>query len=350
MLRDFLIYGAYGYTGRLVTGRAVRERLSPVLAGRDREQLAALATEHDLEHRTFALDDPDALDSGLRGISAVIHCAGPFSRTSGPMLQACLRNRVHYLDITGEIAVLEALAARDTDARQAGIMLLPGCGFDVVPSDCLAAHLGQRLPRAARLALAFRGLDRISRGTALTTLESLSSPGSVRRDGRITAVPPAWHTRRIDFGDGAVTAATIPWGDVATAWYSTGIPDIEVYAALPVAAIRALRLSRHLGWLLGSAPVQALLRRRVRAGPAGPDAAQRQRSPAFLWGEAADHAGNAVRARLRTPNGYTLTAMTAVEIARRVVEGGARPGFHTPSRAFGADFILEFEGTAREEL
>lgn len=350
MPRDFLIYGAYGYTGQLVTERAVREGLAPVLAGRDPGRVASLAAAHGLEHRALALADPAALDAGLRGMRAVIHCAGPFSHTSAPMAQACLRNGVHYLDITGEIAIFEALAAQDAAARQAGVMLLPGCGFDVVPSDCLAAHLGHRLPGARRLALAFRGMEGLSRGTALTTLESLSSPGSVRRDGRIQAVPAAWRSRRIDFGDGPVTTTTIPWGDVATAWYSTGIPDIEVYAALPAAAIRALKLGRHLGWLLGFAPVQALLRRRVLAGPAGPDAAQRQHTPARLWGEAVNADRDAVRARLRTPNGYTLTAMTAVEIARRAVEGEARPGFHTPSQVFGADFILEFEGTTREDL
>src|SRR5687768_7026139 len=133
-----LLYGATGYTGRLITRVAAEYGVRPILAGRNRAAVAALAHEHGLEHRAFALDDVAAMYRALGAVSAVLHCAGPFSRTSEPMASACIRTGTHYIDITGEIDVMEQLHARDAEAREARVMLLPGAGFDVVPSDCLA--------------------------------------------------------------------------------------------------------------------------------------------------------------------------------------------------------------------
>src|SRR5437762_9987666 len=149
----WLLYGANGYAGELAARRAVEGGERPVLAGRRAEEVGRLAGALGLEHRVFGLDDGAAVEKGLSGMAAVLHCAGPFSRTAMPMAEGCLRARAHYLDITGEIEVFEALAARGEEARQTGVSLLPGVGFDVVPSDCLAAHLHRRLPTATHLAL-----------------------------------------------------------------------------------------------------------------------------------------------------------------------------------------------------
>jgi short subunit dehydrogenase-like uncharacterized protein len=258
------------------------------------------------------------------------------------MADACLRSRVHYLDITGEEAVFEALVGRDAEARERGVMLLPGVGFDVVPSDCLAAHLKRRLPSATRLTLAFKVLTRMSRGTTLTVIEGMAEGGSmVREGGVLKRVPAAWKTRRIDFGNGPESAMMIPWGDVVTAYHSTGIPNIEVYMAAPWATRVAARLSRYLGWLLGSRPVQRWLVRRVEAGPAGPTDDERKNGKSLLWGEATDDAGRTVVGRLAGPESYDWTVQTALAVARRVLDGVAVPGFQTPSAVFGADFVLE---------
>lgn len=347
----FLLYGSYGYTGRLVAQRAIERGLRPVLAGRDAEQLRAQAAELGLETRAVGLDDPAALDAALQDVPVVLHCAGPFSRTSRPMADACLRTGTHYLDITGELQVFEALAHRGAEAERAGVMLLPGVGFDVVPSDCLAAHLKRRLPGAVRLALAFEGLGGgISRGTATTMAENMGGGGAVRRGGRIVPVPPAWKTRAVDFGRGPVTVTTIPWGDVSTAFHSTGIPDVEVYTRVPRSARRFLRITRPFGWLLGSAPAQALLKRAIRARPAGPGEEARARGRSHLWGEAEDATGSRAVSRLRAPEGYTLTALTAVAAVERVLAGDLQPGFRTPSLAWGPDFVMEVEGVTREDV
>ena len=346
-----LVYGAYGYTGELIVREAVAAGLRPVLGGRDHRALASVAEAHGLEHRAASLDDARALDAALAGMRVVLHGAGPFVHTSRPMADACLRTGVHYLDITGEIAVFEALAARDAEARERGVTLLPGVGFDVVPSDCLAAHLARRLPGAARLELAFRAVGGLSRGTATTMAESAGEGGAVRRGGRIVAVPPAAYSREVDFGDGVPSlVVAIPWGDVSTAFHSTGIPNIVVYTAMTPAQRRAVRLSRWIAPLLAWAPVRRRLVARARARKPGPSDASRQRGETRLWGEVRDAAGRTAISRLVAPEGYTLTARTAVAAAKRLLAGGVDFGFLTPSRAFGADFILEQPGTRREDV
>lgn len=350
MAADFLLYGSYGYTGRLIAQRASERGLAPLLAGRDAKALQAQAEELGMPHRAFGLDDTAALEAALRETRVVLHAAGPFSRTARPMAQACLRTGTHYMDITGEIAVFEMIAALDAQAKAAGVTMMPGAGFDVVPSDCLAAHLKRRLPTATSLKLAFQAAGGASRGTLTTMVESAGEGGAVRRGGRIVRVPPAWRTMQVDFGRGPVPVATIPWGDVSTAFHSTGIPDVEVYTRVPPRQVRVLRATRYLGWLLRSAPVQAMMKRAIRRRPPGPTPEQRARGASLLWGQVEDADGRRAVSRLRTPEAYTLTAATAVEAVRRVLGGDAPAGFQTPSRAYGPDWILEFDGVTREDV
>lgn len=345
----YLIYGANGYTGELIARAGVARGHRPILAGRSAAAVGALAQELGIESRAFGLDDLQALDAGLAGAGLVLNCAGPFSRTADAVASACLRRGAHYLDVTGEIPVFEMLARRHAAAQEAGVMLLPGVGFDVVPSDCLAAHLKRRLPSATHLRLAFQPGIGASRGTATTMVENLDKGGLVRRDGRLARVPTAWKSRDIDFGNGPRTTVTIPWGDVSTAFHSTGIPNVEVYMAAPRGLIFTLKLLRPLAPLLGSRPVQSFLKRRIRARPPGPSVEQRARGQARLWGEAWDEAGGRVVSRLRTPDGYSLTVLTALACVERVVCGQSTPGFATPSRAFGADFVLEIPGVTRTD-
>ncbi len=348
-MADFLIYGANGYTGALIAREAVARGRRPVLAGRNAAAVAAVARDTGLECRAFALDDPGQVVQGIAGVRAVLHCAGPFVHTYRPMAEACLRAGVPYLDVTGEVAVFEGLAARSAEAQAAGVMLLPGVGFDVVPSDCLAAHLKRRLPTATHLALGFLSLGRVSRGTATTMAENVHRGGLVRQGGVLRPVPAAWKTRVIDFGTGPVPAITIPWGDVSTAYHSTGISNVEVYMAAPLRLRLAARASRHLGWLLGSRPVQGLLRRRIRRGPPGPTEEERSRGRSYLWGEVVDDAGRRAVSRLQGPEGYTLTARAALAVVERVLAGHAPAGFQTPSAAYGPDLVLDLPGVTRTD-
>lgn len=350
MSKPLLIYGVTGYTGRLILEESLARGLRPVLSGRNAEAVRAIAAQHGLEARPASLDDPAALHNALEGMGAVLHCAGPFFRTVSEMLEACLDMGVHYMDITGEIAVFERLAVASERAREAGITLLPGVGFDVVPTDCLAAHLKRRLPGASSLELAFSGGSGPSHGTAATVIEGMGLGGAIRRNGRIERVPSAWRSRSIEFADKTRLCVTIPWGDVSTAFHSTGIPNITTYMATSPSGLRALRLSRYLEPVLRLGAVKRFMLSRLKSRPAGPSADALARSRSQVWGEVKDASGTVVRARLTAPNGYTLTAIAAVRASERLLAGGVAAGFMTPSKAFGADFVLEVPGTVREDL
>ena len=339
----WMVYGATGFTGELIVAEAVRRGMTPIVAGRSEDKVKALAARHGLEWRAFVVDDPAALASGLRGVGLVLHCAGPFFRTYQQVLAGCLAAGAHYLDITGEIAVFEGCARRDADARAAGIVVLPGVGFDVVPSDCLAASLKAALPTATSLELAFGGGAGLSRGTARTMVAGLGMGGAIRQGGKIRTVPLAHAVLTVPYRDKPRLSVSIPWGDVSTSYHSTGIGDIVVYRAAPPGQVRGMKVMRWLGPLLGSSLVQRWLTARIDAGAAGPDESRRGRSPMQLWGRVRDGA-TSVEGTLVTPEGYDLTALAAVECVRRLLSGGVKPGYLTPSLAFGREFVATIPG------
>lgn len=338
----WMIYGANGYTGRLVAREAARRGMAPVLAGRNGPEIEALGADLGLETRVFPLDaDVSAAIDGLR---LVLHCAGPFSTTSAPMLEACLDRQVHYLDITGEIDVFAHAHRQDERARRADVLVCAGVGFDVVPTDCLAASLVRALPSATSMALAFEAAGGPSRGTARTSIEALGAGGRVRRDGKLVTVPMAWKTREVPFAHATRTAVTIPWGDVFTAWVSTGVPDVEVYLSLPPAAIRRMRLMAKLAPLLRLGWVQSLLRRRVASGPAGPDAETRARTGVEVWGEVVSADGRRVDGTLSGPNGYDITVAASLGVTEHVLRADVAGGYVTPSLLMGPGFAAQLPG------
>jgi len=348
MSGSWMIYGANGYTGRLAARLAKDRHLAPVLAGRHAEPIRQLAHDLGCEARVFDLADAANAATHLAGVGAVLHCAGPFSATSRPMLDACLRAGAHYLDITGEIAVFEAIHSRRQEVSGAGIVAIPGVGFDVVPTDCLAAMLKRELPSATRLTLAFKSRHgKFSPGTAKTIVEGLAEGGRIRENGRIIKVPSAYKVETIPFTESlSASAVTIPWGDVATAYYSTGIPNIEVFLGVPETQIARMKMPGALRWIVGQAPVQAVLKALIARRVKGPTDEERARDEVYLYGEASDDAGRKVVMRMRTREGYTLTAESGVTATLKVMEGRLAPGVYTPSMAFGADYVMELEGTS----
>ena len=336
---NWLIYGANGYTGELIAREAVHRGHRPVLAGRNARKIEPLARELGCESRTFDLAAPQ-----LTGIGLVLHCAGPFIRTSAPMIDACLAAGAHYLDITGEIDVFEAIFARDGEAQQRGVTLLPGVGFDVVPTDCLAAMLASRMPDARELSLAIYPKNgELSRGTTKTMLESIGEGGAIRRDGRIVRVPLASDVREIPFSCGRRTAMTIPWGDVSTAYRTTGIPNIRVYnASSPKAIARVRRLSFLLP-LVGIKPVRRLLQK-IAERRTGPDESLRTSARVYLWGAVANARGEEIAMTMTTPEGYAFTTLSAVNSVERFLSGSARPGSFTPASLLGPEFVMTIPG------
>lgn len=341
---NWMIYGANGFTGKLMAREAQRRGLRPVLAGRNAAEVRRLAGELGLDNKVFSLDEEEAVRAAVAGMTLVLHCAGPFSMTAAPMIRACLAAGVHYLDITGEIAVFELAHSLGAAARRADTVLLPGAGFDVVPSDCLAASLVEMLPAATRLLLAFEATGGPSPGTAKTSVEGLASGGRARRDGKLIEVPLAWKARRIPFAHGERTAVTIPWGDVFTAFISTGVPDIEVYMAVPPALVGRLRRLRWARPLLALGFVQSFLKKRIGNRVRGPAEAVRASSYCELWGEVTSADGRSAAATMTTPNGYDLTVAAALGIVEYLLAKPVEGGYYTPSLLMGSGYAAALPG------
>jgi short subunit dehydrogenase-like uncharacterized protein len=341
-----MLYGATGYTAGVILEKALARGLHPILAGRDSMAIRKLATKHNLPWIAFSLDeDPSRLDLALESVHTVLHCAGPFSKTSKPMVDACLRNQTNYLDITGEIAVFESIFQRHEEAVANKLSLIPGVGFDVVPTDCLAAELSATLPSATHPRMAFHGNGGLSRGTTKTMLENIHLGAAVRENGHIKVIPNGFLRREVPFADKGRSAMAIGWGDVSTAYRSTQIPNIEVYLSMPPKTITAIRLFQPLRGLLANKTLQQFLRSRVEKGPAGPSAEVRQRVKTQLWGEASDASGKTETITAQTAEGYEFTALAALAALERVMQGNIAHGALTPSMAFGADFWRTIPGT-----
>jgi short subunit dehydrogenase-like uncharacterized protein len=334
----FLIYGANGYTGELIAREAVRRGQKPILAGRNAQKLAALANELGLESRAFPLDAPR-----LDGVEAVLHCAGPFVHTSAPMVRACIAAGAHYLDITGEFQVFERVMATTDAASRAGVTLIPGVGFDVVPTDCLAAMLAARLPGATELELAFYSPGaEISRGTLKTMIESMRVGGAIRFEGKIVAVPPAFEAKEIPFSIAPRMAMTVPWGDISTAFHTTGIPNIRVYTAASPKSIARMRRLRPFFILLAIKPVKRLLQAYANRRT-GPDETRRASGRTYLWGRVSDGKRD-VTMTMTTPEGYAFTIISALRAVEQLLASPKRPGAFTPAKFFGAEFVTTLPG------
>jgi short subunit dehydrogenase-like uncharacterized protein len=347
---SWLLYGANGYTGELIAREAVKRGMKPVLAGRSKEKIAKLAAELGCRSAVFDLDDHTSLVRALENRRAVLHCAGPFARTARSMMQACLATHVHYFDITGEIEVFELAHSVHEKAQRSGIVLCPGIGFDVVPTDCLALKLKLALRDATQLALGFESKMGMSKGTAKTAIEGAGTGGRVRRDGKLVQVPLAAQTRTIDFGAGERFAMSIPWGDVATAFYTTGIPNIEVFMASSPRSVERIRRMNAMLPLLRQKWMRGLLKLAVDYRLQPPTQVQRDNNPSFIWGEARNAAGRVVTARMRTANGYTLTVNSALGILAEVFAGVPDPGYTTPALLVGPDFASTLPGSTEIRL
>jgi len=348
----WLLYGASGYTGRLLAEEAVRRGLHPILAGRAREKIDPLGAKLGLPTLALDLADGPALRRALEGVALVLHAAGPFIHTSTPMVEACLDVRASYLDITGEIPVFEANFARDAAARERGVALISGVGFDVVPSDCLAVYVAHKLALPSSLEIAIdAGGGGPSAGTLKSILELLPGGGLVRRGGTLQKWRLGKGSRSFRFpspsGSGIRKAAAMPWGDLSTAFRSTGIPDITTYMTMPRGGVSAMTLGGPLiVAALGSAAIRRAAAGWVERSVPGPTEAQRQRGRCHLWARAVDREGQDAQAWLTTPEGYAFTALSGIAAVEQTL--AKKPiGAVTPAMAFGADFVLGIEGVQR---
>jgi short subunit dehydrogenase-like uncharacterized protein len=348
---SFLLYGANGYTGELIARFAADYNLSPILVGRRREAVKPLAQKLNLRYEIVNLEDKAALLMFLRKVKLVVHAAGPFKFTAKQMVEACLITGTHYIDINGDISVFEMLKGYDREARHTGITLIPGAGFDVVPTDCTALMLKKLLPDAVSLKLAFATLNGgVSHGTAMSLIEKLGEGGAVRRNGKIIRKPLGQKGMMVDFGEKELFVMSIPWGDVSTAYTTTGIPDIEAYTAISKKIYRVLKWQFLFNWLLRMKFIRKIIKKKIAKRPAGPTDEQRSKAVSIVWGKAVNAKGKTAIARLRCPDGYTLTAHSSLLIAKKILEGNFEPGYQTPAGVYGEKLVFDIPGVKKEIL
>jgi short subunit dehydrogenase-like uncharacterized protein len=346
-----IVYGSYGYTGKLIVSLCRSKNLNVVLAGRNEEQLKKQSEQSSYPYKVVDSQDAEGLKKLLEPAAIVIHCGGPFRYTAKTMSEACIVTNTHYTDITGEYQVFESLPDLDQKAKGLNITIMPGTGFDVVPSDCLALHLKNRLPSATHLQLAFTmSKGGLSRGTSKSMTEGLGYGGLIRQDGKLSYCALGSKVLEIDFGSFKTKTLCIPWGDISTAWRSTGIPNIEVYTGATDSMIANAKRSNYFNWLLRMRWVKNFMLKQIDKKPAGPSDEKRESGRSFLWGKVWDANGNECVSRLETLSGYTLTAKTAVLIAEKILAGNFKSGYQTPAMEYGAELIMEVESTKRVDI
>jgi short subunit dehydrogenase-like uncharacterized protein len=345
-----MIYGATGYTGKLMAEEAVKRELSPILAGRSETKLQPLAVQLGLEYSAFPLDSLDTVIKALQSakVELVLHVAGPFIFTSDIMIRACLAVGAHYLDITGEIPVYQNAYSYHQQALDKQIVIMPGVGFDVVPSDCLLKYVADQVDEATQLEVAFHTHDIVvSRGTLKSGIEIIRTVGNlVRRNDELVKVPFASETRTFRFISGEAFAVQNMWGDVVTAYQTTGVPNITTYFVYSQASEWQLRFLYRLAPLLNIGFIRRWFQRQIDKMPLGPSPEQQQTAHVDIYAKASNARGESAEAWLETCEAYRFTALASLRAVELVLDGHYS-GAMTPAGAFGADFVLEMAGTKR---
>ncbi len=343
-----LLYGANGYTGKLIARYAKDYNITPVLAGRNEKEITELANELQFPYSIFSLDDAASIEQQLQDVKLVIHAAGPFNKTAKQMVEACIATNTHYIDINGDISVFEFIKKYSDKAKNAGVMLMPGAGFDVIPTDCTALHLKQQLPDATHLQLAFISSGgQTSHGTATTMASRTGEKAVIRMNGKFVKKPLGFKGLWIEANGKKRFVMSIPWGDISTAYHTTGIPNIEVFTGMKPSVYRILKFQFLFNWLLRTNYVRGLIQKKINSRPAGPTDEQRAHSKTVVWGKVKNAAGKEIISQLICADGYTLTAWGCLLITQKIMADNYKAGYQTPAGCYGKDLVFEIPQTKR---
>ncbi len=345
-MKSWMIYGAYGYTGKLLSQEAKIRGHSPVLAGRSVNKLIPLADELDLDYIVFDLEDSKKLINIIRDFELIFHAAGPYKFTSAPMVKACLKSGTNYLDITGELPIFEQNFEFDQQAKDIGIAIISGVGFDVVPTDCLAKYISNKIPNPTHLEVGIAGSSSPSAGTLKTIIEYSDLGTLIRKDG-VLVHPEKIHEKKIQFSDKERIMRPVVWGDLVTAYRSTGIPNIITYMPIPKKSIgvgKSTGISKE-SWV-SNENQKKLVREWIEKNVHGPDEQTLQTARSYLWAQVTNDKDTFYQAWLETIESYRFTAVAGVRAVEKLFKLKSK-GALTPALAFGADFVLEIQDTKR---
>jgi short subunit dehydrogenase-like uncharacterized protein len=322
--KSWVLYGAAGYTGALIAQHAQECGHRPVLAGRNATAVTALAEKLDLPHLTLRLDDATELAAALAGVDLVLNVAGPFLNTAAPLAEACINAGAHYLDISNELQVFRALYDLHQRAEAADITIIPGVGFGVVATNCLALYVSNAVGGAQHLEVATRAATaQAGPGVAVTRQENLPYGGWLREKGQLRSLELGTGITTLTFPDGPSPIMPVPTGDLEAAFQATDAPNIIAYTAIAAPAVVDG----------GKSDVE----------PGGP---QTYRS--FGWARGTNADGTTAQAWLQTGESYAFTAAASIRAVEEALAGSLR-GALSPAAAFGVDFALTIPGTTRTD-
>lgn len=345
-MNSWMLYGAYGYTGNLIAHEAKLRGHSPVLAGRSANRLIPLAEELNLDYIILDLENEDTLVNAIRDFDLVFHSAGPYKHTSAPMVKACLKTNTSYIDITGEIPVFEENFKFDNQAKDKGIVIISGVGFDVVPTDCLSKYVSDKITNPTSLDLGIVAMSNPSPGTLKTMLAHYNIGQLARRNGKLNHLEDN-NIRKIQFSDKERVVRPVTWGDLSTAYRTTGIPNITTYFPLPK---KFPSLLESIGVtpkeMFESEESKKKVNKWIEKNIHGPDEVKRKTYRCYIWASVSNDKGMKAQAWLETMESYRFTAVSGVRCVEKIFE--MKPsGALTPALAFGADFVLEIPETKR---
>lgn len=329
-MADLLIYGATGYTGRMISEIASEHGLDFVVAGRTSSKLIPLASSLGVPSRTFDLEDIEIIDHHLKGVRVLLNCAGPFVQTAERLIAACIRQGIHYLDIAAEIDSYRLAETRDAEAKAAGVMLLPGCGGSVAMLGCLAGYAVQHITAPTAIDLALKVSGTVSRGSAVSATNMTRSIQRV--NGSLVYQDEPFPSTQFNFqdGKGAANCFSIPLPDLITIWKSLKTPTVRTYVCVDE----------------GVFPTEE----EMATLPDGPTLEQRALHPYHAAVIVTGQDGAVRNTVLHTVNGYTFTVLASVEAARRVIAGESTAGFQTPALIFGNSFVETIADSKIEDI
>ena len=353
MDKQWMIYGANGYSGKLVAQLAVNKGYKPILAGRNESAIIKMANDFGLDSRVFGLENENSLAEELKDINLVLNCAGPFVETAEPFVKACLKHGVHYLDLSGELEVFEYCYSHGDEAKEKGILICPGVAFDVVPTEAIAAKLKAAMPDATTLKLGFDGDMSLSPGSSITLLKGIGNPNlslfMVRENNILEkAQKPKFENLAYEYGGKRHKSMTLTWADLNAAHYSTDIPNIYVFIKATLTNRLSFAYMQLVSGVFKSKLIQAISQRFIKVLIKGPTLKDLENNRMLVFGEISNIEGQTKRLYLNVSHGYKFTSQSALAFVDYCLNNNVSPGYCTPSQLTGPDFVLGFTGSRYE--
>jgi len=321
---ELLIYGASGYTGKIIAARAKELNIDFEIAGREPDKTRKLAEELAVDYHIFDVDTEYAWKKALEDKQALINAAGPFQFTAEHAMKACLKAGVHYLDISAELDTYRLAQSLDGEAREAGIQLISGAGL-FVSYDALVVHLSKLVAEPEYLKVGFRHYGGFSRGSVLSSKNIADLGILIRRNGEIIDNPDP-QSKVFLFGQEEVECMPTPLGGIILSYKSTGIPNIEEFFSLKLPATELQDLT-------------------VENLPDGPTKEERTAGRNGISAELTGKDGKVVKAYVDAPSGYDLTPLSVVAVAHRILNGDFKVGYQSPGSAYGEDILKDIPDT-----